>query len=79
MLMQTIGLINLEKVERRINPAKLEILKAQLIALKKLRNIEAHTHIKGRTKTLDAPSVTIARFPHIFSALKNFEDELRQL
>lgn len=79
MLMQVIGLITLEKVEKRIDQTKLQMMKAALNTLKHHRNTEAHTHLKGTTRRLDAPSVTKRRFVEVYKGLKSFEDELRRL
>lgn len=79
MLMQVIGLIALEKVEKRIDQTKLQIMKAALNTLTVYRNTEAHTYLKGATRRLDAPSVTKRRFVEVYKGLKSFEDELRRL
>lgn len=79
MLMRVVGLITLEKVERRIDQRKLQVMQAALGILKTHRNTEAHTHLKGMTRRLDAPSVSKRRFIEVYGGLKNFEDELRRL
>lgn len=79
MLMQVIGLITLEKVEKKLDQRKLQVMQASLDTLKEHRNAEAHTHLKGTTRRLDAPSVTISRFSDVYNGLKTFEDELKRL
>lgn len=70
MLIQTIGLHNMEKVETIIvSPVELTILKANLESLKKLRNDAAHTFI-GTTTTYQAPSVTKSQLESIYPILK---------
>lgn len=79
MLVQVIGLISLERIERKIDSKKLEVMQATLDTLKTIRNLEAHTHIKGATKILDAPSVTKKRFIDVYVGLKDLETELKLL
>ncbi len=79
MLMQVVGLIALEKVEKRVDQRKLQLFQAALNTLKVHRNIEAHSHIKGTAKRLDAPSMTKRSFADVYAGLKNFEDELKRL
>jgi hypothetical protein len=79
MLMQVVGLVTLEKVEKRVDQTKLQLLQATLNTLKIHRNIEAHSFIKGTTKRLDAPSVTKRNFIDVYEGLKSFEDELKRL
>ena len=77
MLIQTIGIIKLEKLERKLDEAKFQPMQAELKNLKKPRDTEAHTHIKGVTKLLDAPSVTRKRFSIIYDGLKDIDDKVR--
>jgi hypothetical protein len=79
MLVRLFGIISVEKVEGKVDPAKLVKLKAQLDFLKKARDAEAHTWIKGTAKVLDAPSVTLARFPDVYDGLVDFEKVIRKL
>ena len=79
MLMQTIGFITLVKIEKRINQRKLYRLQAALRTLKLLRDNEAHTHIKGTTLRLDAPSSTKTKFSDVYEGLKIFEDGIKRL
>jgi hypothetical protein len=77
MLFQLVGTINVEKIERKFDPAKFQVLKSQLGVLKSIRDEEAHTHLKGVTKRLDAPSVTKGRFFLIYDGLKDIDDNVR--
>lgn len=79
MLMQVIGLVNIEKLERKVDPVKYARLISTLGTLKASRNGEAHTHIKGVARTIDAPSVTLHRFYLVYEGLKNFESELKAM
>ena len=76
MLIQAIGLINVERIEAKFDKAILSTLKAQLAVLKASRDPEAHTHIKG-TKTINAPSITISQFDHVYAGLKHIEKLVR--
>ncbi len=78
MLLKTIGLINLEKLERKFDPIKFQLLELTLETLKNVRNKEAHTHIKGITRRLDSPSVTINRFLIVYNGLKNIDDIIKK-
>ena len=77
MLIRVVGLITLEKVEKRVDQTKFHLMKTSLGHLKDPRNLQAHTHLKGTTRRLDAPSVTISKFNEVYEGLKNFETELR--
>ncbi len=79
MLMQVIGLIKLEIIELKVNQTKLDRMKAALNALKEQRNPVAHTHIKGTTARIDAPSVTNQRFVDVYDGLKDIEYEIKLL
>lgn len=72
------GTITIERIELKLDPKKFLPLKAELRTLKKIRDSEAHTHIKGVTKTLDAPSVTKKRFFIIYDGLKDIEDNVNK-
>jgi hypothetical protein len=78
MLMKIIGLIKLERVERRINQNKLQLMQSALHTLKERRKHEAHTHLKGTTRTLDAPSLMKRRFSEVYDGLREFESVLKQ-
>jgi hypothetical protein len=79
MLMQVIGLIRLEIIESKVDQTKLELMKVSLNALKEQRDPVAHTHIKGITLRIDAPSITKQRIVNVYEGLKNIEHELKRL
>lgn len=79
MLMQVIGLIRLEQLESKVDQIKLYKMKIALNALKERRNPLAHTHIKGATLSIDAPSITKQRVEDVYEGLKNIEYKLKRL
>lgn len=79
MLINMIGVIGVERLEKRIDSVKFQLLLSSLSSLKQYRDSEAHTYIKGTTRRMDAPSVTKNRFNGIFYGLKNIDDELRKI
>jgi len=62
MLIRLLGLVNVENIEARVDERKHNSMVAALASLKTQRNTEAHTHLRGTTRTINAPSVTIAQF-----------------
>ena len=78
MLIQIFGIINLEKLENRFHPTKFQILESNLETLKICRDTEAHTHIKGVTRRLDSPSVSLNRFKDVYDGLKDIENKIRK-
>jgi len=50
---------------------------AALTSLKTQRNTEAHTHLRGTTRTINAPSVTIAQFQPLYEGLMEFGRVIR--
>lgn len=79
MLITLLGIIHIEKLEIRVDPVKFQRLKSTLGSLKGPRDIQAHTHLKGVTMTLDAPSVTKSRFATVYDGLKDFEEKLKRM
>jgi len=79
MLVQVVGLAGVEKLEKRVDPVKLHMMKGALGSLKTSRDTEAHSHLKGVTRRLDAPSVTRARFFDVYDGLREVESTLRKL
>lgn len=77
MLIRVVGIINVERLEQKMNSTILSSFKSSLGALKKVRDSEAHTHIHGVTKTIDAPSVIRSQFKHVYAGLKEIETLLR--
>ena len=78
MLIQLLGVINVERIEKSVDQNKQLKLTATLNALKTVRNAEAHTHIKGVTRQINAPSVTLGQFSALYEGLVEFEATLRQ-
>lgn len=79
MLMQLIGLIALESLEKELEKTgKISLLKSYLGTLIASRNEAAHTHLKGITRTYNAPSRILGDFQRIYVVLKHFESELRK-
>ena len=79
MLSQVIGLTGVEKLEKKVDPTKFQILCSVLVTLKSSRDLEAHTHIKGVTRRLNAPSITIVQFNQVYDGLKDIEEKLKKL
>lgn len=79
MLTHVVGLKNVEQIERRSDPMKLQRLKSALGALKQSRDSLAHTYLKDTAITLDAPSVTKARFTDVYDGLVELERVLATL
>ncbi len=78
MLIKLIGLIQVEKLEKELEKtAQITLLKVNLGNLKRSRNEAAHTHLKGVTRTYNAPSRTIADFNTICGILEIVDAELR--
>ncbi len=78
MLIQLMGIIKVERIERTVDQIKLARLRATLADLKKVRDPEAHTHIKGVTRSINAPSVTLAQFPALYDGLLEFRAFVRK-
>lgn len=79
LIIHLIGIINLEKIESRIDPIKLANFTASLDVLKKARDSEAHTHIKGVTRLIIAPSVTLSYFNPVYDGLIELEKNLNKV
>jgi hypothetical protein len=77
MLIRLLGLINVENIESRVDQNKYDSMVATLSTLKTQRNTEAHTHLRGTTRTINAPSVTIAQFNPLYEGLTEFDRVIR--
>lgn len=77
MLVQLMGIINVEMLEKNVDQIKQAQLKAALSALKTARDAEAHTHIKGVTKHINSPSVTLSQFPDVCDGLLEYDRVIR--
>ena len=78
MLIQVVGIIRIEKLEKKLDPIKWAQLKSTLGALKGQRNIEAHTHLRV-IRTLNAPSVTLQNFEKVYAGLEDLEVKIKRL
>lgn len=78
MLMQVLGIIAIERLESNFDQRKFTNMKSALTTLKRRRDEQAHTHIKGTTMTIDAPSVTIRHFQNVYDGLKHVESLVRR-
>lgn len=79
MLIRLVGLIYVEKLERSVDPAKLARLQSTLAALKRVRDTEAHTHLIGATKRINAPSATYKQFTDVHDGLMEYDKQIRRL
>lgn len=79
MLIRVIGLINVEILEASLEPSTRVQFESKLFTLKLKRNTEAHTHLKGVTMRIDAPSITIQDLSVIYRGLIDLDRELRSL
>ena len=79
MLIRVIGLANVERLERNLDPIKFELLKSSLGTLKEERDRAAHTHLSNVTQTLSAPSTITRHFWHVYDGLKDLELCVRRL
>lgn len=79
MLIRLIGLIEFEKLENKIDQSKLAKFKAALSTLKSERDREAHTYVKGVTKTISAPSVIQSLFQDVDTGLSEFEARMKSI
>lgn len=77
MLIQLVGIVNVEKIEKRVDISKMARLKATLDSLKTSRNTEAHTHLRGVTRHINAPSVTRSQFNDLYEGLSEYDRILR--
>jgi hypothetical protein len=77
MMIRLLGIIAVEKIERHVDPTIREQMVLSLAALKRQRDPEAHTHLKGTTRTINAPSVTITQFQPVYDGLMEFDRAIR--
>lgn len=77
MLIKLIGLINVERIERKMDAGKFQRLQSTLSALKTARDAEAHTHIKGITRNINAPSITLRQFNDVYDGLAEVDKVIR--
>jgi hypothetical protein len=79
MLIRLMGLIAVEKLEKKVDQSVYASMTAALSSLKAIRNAEAHTHLKGTTRTLNAPSVTVGQFHTLYQGLTEFERKIKHM
>lgn len=79
MLMKLVGIVTCEQIEAAMNVQVHTKFTTQLTSLKRVRDGLAHTYSKAHTATIDAPSVTKARFVELYDGLKAYETALRAL
>lgn len=79
LIIQLVGIVGFERIEVNIDAKKLQLFISSISSLVTRRNSEAHTHIKGATKIIDAPSLTINHFNNIYDGLIEFEKALKSL
>lgn len=78
MLINLIGIIETEKLEKKLErSSQITLLTSYLANLKTARNEAAHTHLKGGTRTYNAPSRTIYDYQNILCVLEKIDNELR--
>ena len=77
MLIRLIGLAGVERLEQSVDSAKQTRMKATLGILTTARNTEAHTHLKGTTRVINAPSTTRTHFNDIYEGLIDYERLMR--
>ncbi len=76
ILLNLLGLINLEKMERILDQNKFIQMKSSLGSLKQLRDSHAHTFIPGTTAQFTAPSSTKAHFENVYQGLRDINNYL---
>lgn len=79
MLQGLLGVIVTRKVEKKVDALKLDRLKSTLGSLKSTRDKMAHTHIRGTTPSIDAPSRTIANYKAVYDGLIEFQKVAREI
>lgn len=78
MLIQLLGIINVERIEKNIDINKREEFKTTLNTLKDPRNSGAHPHVKGILRHIDTPSVTLGHFVSPYEGLIEFDAILKK-
>jgi hypothetical protein len=80
MLINLLGLIGVEKLEKELEcTGKVSLLKSYLGNLKATRDEAAHTHLKGFTRSYNAPSRTLGDFARICLILEEIDHKLRSM
>ena len=79
MMIQIVGLIKVEELERSLNERKFELLKSTLGTLKAERDRAAHTYLHSGTRNIAAPSTFRTHFQRIQIGLEEVELCLQNL
>ena len=79
MLVRLLGLVAVERLERKVDSSVLAEMKAALTTLKAERDAQAHTHLKGVAQTVSAPSTTITRFQPVYKGLVELDRRIRDV
>ncbi len=79
MFIKAMGLQKTERIETRINKTgQVQVLSTTLGNLKKVRDDNAHTFIKGTTTIIQSPSITQSQYNLILPIIKKFDSEVRK-
>jgi hypothetical protein len=78
MLIRLIGLVTVERLESQFDQTKHHLFKSTLASLKIVRDSVAHTHLKGATRTLDAPSMALRNFQRVYDGLLDIDQAMRR-
>lgn len=79
MLIQLVGIVNVEKIERRVNVNVSSQFRATLGSLIRPRNSQAHTHVGGGTRIINAPSVSLKHFQDLYAGLVEYDRVVRSM
>ena len=79
MIINIIGIRGTEKLEKKLDPAKFQVMAGALDTLKAYRDKEAHEYIKGTTRSIAAPSIIINLFHDIYNGLVNIDEKLYKI
>jgi len=78
MLIQLIGLVDIEKIEKNMGEADVEQFRQLLKTLKGQRNKLAHTHLKRKYPIqVFSPSRTISEFEKVYIYLVRYQEALK--
>lgn len=77
MLIHLLGVITVERLERRIDARVQATFRATLRSLKPVRDSAAHTHIRGALGNINAPSVTMRHYKDLYAGLIAYDAQIR--
>lgn len=78
ILIQVVGIVGIERLEKKLDRLKLARLQSTLGTLKKPRDIQAHTYTNTMT-TIDSPSVIISKLAFLREGLEEIEKKIKKL